>query len=71
MIKQRTNTPASEQVSLVTFPPRRTLFELLLKSSNDNSELESAIRSVAGQLPWRSLAHGGVLRLTPYSLVVK
>jgi len=71
MIKQRTNIPASEQVTLVTYPPRRTLLELLLKSSSDTSELESAIRSVAGPLPWRSLAHGGVQWLMPYSLVVK
>jgi protease IV len=71
MIKQRTNIPASEQVTLVTYPPRRTLLELLFKNSNDNSELESAIQSVVGDLPWKSLAHGGVQRLMPYSLVVK
>jgi len=71
MIKQRTNIPASEQVTLVTYPPRRTLLEMLLKNSTDNSELESAIHAVAGNLPWRSLAHGGVQRLMPYSLVVK
>lgn len=71
MIKQRTNIPASEPVTLVTYPPRRTLLELLLKNSSDNSELESAIHAVVGNLPWKSLAHGGVLRLMPYSLVVK
>ncbi len=71
MIKQRTNIPASEQVTLVTYPPRRSLFELLFNRSNDTSELESAIKSVAGNLPWRSLAHGGVESLMPYSLVVK
>jgi protease-4 len=71
MIKQRANVPASEQVTLVTYPPRRTLLELLMKNSSDNSELESAIHSVAGNLPWRSLVHGGVERLMPFSLVVK
>ena len=71
MIKQRTNIPASQQVTLVTYPPRRSLLELLLKSSSDNSELESAIHAVVGNLPWKSLAHGGVQRLMPYSLVVK
>jgi len=71
MIKQRTNIPASEQVTLVTYPPRRTLFELLFSRSNDTSELESAIQSIVGPLPWRSLARGGVQRLMPYSLVVK
>jgi protease-4 len=71
MIKQRTNIAASEQVSLVTYPPRRSLLEVLLNRSNDNSELESAIQTVAGKLPWRSLAHGGVQQLLPYSLVVK
>jgi hypothetical protein len=44
---------------------------MLLKNSTDNSELESAIHAVAGNLPWKSLAHGGVQRLMPYSLVVK
>ena len=71
MIKQRTNIAASEQVTLVTYPPRRTLLEMLLKSSNDSSELESAIKAVAGHMPWRSLAHGGVQHLMPYSLVIK
>jgi protease-4 len=71
MIKQRTNIPASEQVTLVTYPPRRTLIELLLKSSTDNSEVESAMKAVAGNLPWKSLAHGGVQRLMPYTLIVK
>ncbi len=71
MIKQRTNIPASEQVTLVTYPPRRTLFELLFSRSNDTSELESAIQSIVGPLPWRSLARGGVQRLMPYALVVK
>ncbi|HSP68258.1 MAG TPA: signal peptide peptidase SppA [Bryobacteraceae bacterium] len=71
MIKQRTNIAASEQVTLVTYPPRRTLLEVLLKSSNDSSEVESAIKAVAGRLPWRSLAHGGVQHLMPYSLVIR
>jgi protease-4 len=71
MIKQRTNIPASEQVTLVNYPPRRTLLELLLKNSSDNSEVESAIQAVVGHLPWRSLGRGGVQQLMPYSLVVK
>jgi protease-4 len=71
MIKQRTNIGASEQVTLVTYPPRRSLLEVLLNRSNDNTELESAIKAAAGHLPWRSLAHGGVQQLMPFSLVVK
>jgi len=71
MIKQRTNIPASQQVTLVTYPPRRSLLDLLFKNSSDTSELESAIHAVIGNLPWKSLAHGGVQRLMPYSLVVK
>ena len=33
MVKQRAKIPASEQITLVTYPPRRTLLEMLLKSS--------------------------------------
>src|SRR5579862_8159857 len=71
MIKERTKVAASEQVSLVTYPPRRSIWDLLFNRSDDASEIESAIRAVAGKLPWRSLAHGGILQVMPYALEVK
>ncbi|MGH9593911.1 MAG: signal peptide peptidase SppA, partial [Bryobacteraceae bacterium] len=77
LIKQRANITASEQVTLVPYPPRRTLLDLLLNRSDDtaetqiNSEIDAMVRKVAGRLPLRALAQGGVLRLMPYTLEVK
>jgi protease-4 len=75
MIKQRAKIAASERITLVAYPPRRSLFELLLSRSGDTasfeSQLESKARALAGKLPLRALVHGGILRLMPYSIDVK
>jgi protease IV len=70
MVKQRAKIGAAEKITLVTYPPRKTLWDLLFKSSSD-SEVESRIRALVGNVPIRSLAHGGVLRLMPFTVTVK
>jgi protease IV len=75
LIKQKAKIPETEKVTLVTFPPRRTLLDLLWNRSDDSTQLESLIRTKArvlvGNLPIRSLAQGGMLRLMPFSIQVK
>jgi protease-4 len=72
LIKQRAKIDAKERVTLVTYPPRRTLFELLMnRSSDDEAAIESVIRSYVGRLPFRALLDGGMLRLMPYAIEVK
>jgi protease-4 len=71
MIRQRAKIGAAEKVTLVTYPPKRSLFEMLFKSSSSESEVETRIRTLVGKLPIRSLAQGGVLRLMPYAIEVK
>lgn len=70
LVKQRAKIAASDKVTLVTYPPRRTLFELLFSRSGD-SELDSKIRAMVGQWPVRALAHGGIMRLMPFTIQVK
>jgi protease-4 len=71
MVRQRAKIGATEKVTLVAFPPKRTLFEMLFKSSSNESEVEARIRALVGKLPIRSLAQGGVLRLMPFAIEVK
>lgn len=71
MIKERAKIAASEKITLVPYPPRRTLFEMLLSRSDETSEIESKIRALVGPLPLRALARGGVMRLMPYAITVK
>jgi protease-4 len=43
MIKQRAKIPASEKVTLVTYPPKRTIWDLLWSRPDDAAEVESLI----------------------------
>ena len=70
LVKQRAKIGASEKVALVSFPPKRSIYDLLLNRNSD-SEVEAKLRAVLGNMPLRLLAHGGVMRLMPFTLVVK
>jgi protease-4 len=70
LVKQRAKIGASDRVTLVSYPPRRTLFDLLWNHQSD-SEIETQIRALVGKMPIRALAHGGVMRLMPFTIVVK
>lgn len=79
MIKQRAKIGASEKVTLVTYPPRRTLLDLIWNRSDDSAELDAALRAsvlpaklrtLIGKVPVRALLQGGILRLMPFTLDV-
>ena len=70
LVKERAKIAASEKITLVAYPPRRSLFDMLFNRSND-SEVEAQIRALMGKTPLRLLARGGVFRLMPFTLVVK
>jgi protease IV len=79
MIKQRAKIGASEKVTLVTYPPRRTLLDLIWNRSDDSAELDAALRAsvlpaklrtLIGKVPVRALLQGGLLRLMPFTLNV-
>jgi protease-4 len=70
LVKKKAGIPAREKVRLVTYPPRRTIFDELLGRSSialGNSELASLLRRFS-TVTWRE---GGFLRLMPYTLEVK
>ncbi|MEP6963463.1 MAG: hypothetical protein ABI995_15385, partial [Acidobacteriota bacterium] len=75
LIKEKAKISASDKITLVPYPQKRTLTELLLNreplSSQTDSALEKAMDVVMSGLPWRSLAQGGVLQTMPYSVVIK
>jgi protease-4 len=76
LVKERARIPASEHISLVTYPPRKTLFEYLLNRDDDTPGIETAIidkkiKALIGNVPLQALAHGGVMRLMPFAIEVK
>ncbi|HUA83003.1 MAG TPA: signal peptide peptidase SppA [Bryobacteraceae bacterium] len=75
MIKQRLRIPASEKITLVTYPPRRSWLDLLLNRGGDSADVDAAIRrraqAIAPGVPLDALLHGGILRLMPYGINVR
>jgi len=71
MVRDRAKISSSEKITLVTYPPKRTVWDLLLNRSDDSTLVESQIRPIVGRLPFRALAHGGILRQMPFAIDVK
>ncbi len=71
LVKERAKIGVAEKITLVSYPPRRSLFDLLMNNKSGDSGMESQLRAVVGKMPIRLLAHGGILQLMPFTLVVK
>jgi protease IV len=71
MVRDRAKISSSEKIVLVTYPPKRTVWEVLFKSSDETAQMESYLRPFIGRLPLRALSHGGILRLMPFAIDVK
>jgi len=71
LMRPRLHIGASEPVTLVVYPPRRTLWDTLTGRHDENAAIEIKIRSIFGGLPIHSLTQGGFLKLMPYTFRVR
>ncbi len=71
MVRDRAKISSSEKIVLVTYPPKRSLWDVLFNRSDDAAQVESLMRPVVGKLPLRALSHGGIMKLMPFTLTVK
>lgn len=75
VLRRKANIAPSETVSLVPYPPRRSLFELLMSRSSDASLAELKLNSILSGVPggrWiRPVLEGGLLTLMPYSVEIR
>ncbi len=69
LVKKRANIPAGERVSVVTYPPRRTLLDLLMRRSQDDM-VEAKLRPLLHRIPFHAWMNGGLLRIMPYAFTV-
>lgn len=67
LVKQKAKIPASENVTLVMYPPKRSILDLLFGKSPE-SVIESRLRPLLKD--WSPLlwTKGGLLRLMPYTI---
>ena len=71
LIKEKAKIPASDKITLVAYPAKRSLLQVLMNRDQPETEIDLAIDKFMGRMPWRALAHGGVLQTMPYSVSVK
>jgi len=64
-VKKKAGIAAGETVTIVTYPERRSLFDLLLKRSSPEDVLETKLRQVFGRVPFHAWMKGGMLRIMP------
>jgi len=69
-VKQKANIPASEAVSVVMYPPRRSVLDVLMRRSGDDL-LDAKLAQVFGRIPFRAWMKGGMLRLMPQWVTVE
>jgi protease-4 len=70
MLKKRANIPSGEGVSVVTYPPRRSLLDLLTKRTQEDM-LEAKVGQLLQGMPIRAWMRGGFLRMSPYWIVIR
>src|ERR1039458_7123832 len=78
LVKQKAKIPAAERVSMMIFPERRSLIELLMKKSQEDM-MEAKLGEVLGHVPFhaalraslRAWMRGGYLRIMPYAFEVR
>jgi protease-4 len=64
LVKKKASIPAGEQVTLVTYPPRRSIIDLVMKRSQEDM-LESKLAQAFGRMPFHAWMKGGYLLLMP------
>ena len=70
LVKQKARIPASENVTIVMYPARRSILDVLFGRSTEGV-FESRLRPLLKDWPVEMWAKGGLLRVMPYSVNVQ
>jgi protease-4 len=71
LVKKKANIPAGENVTLMVYPPRESLLNMLLKRSTGADVLEARLQQVFGRVPFHAWMKGGMLRMVPVRVEVR
>jgi len=70
LVKAKAKIPRSERVTLVTYPPKRSVFDILFGQSAE-SAMESRLGGLLKGWQLRLWAKGGMMRLMPFTIEVR
>jgi protease-4 len=69
LVKQKAKIPAKERITLVAYPPRRSIFDVVFGRPPEGA-LESRVLAALKTWQARLWLKGGMMRLMPYSIEV-
>ena len=70
LVKQKARIPASQNVTLVMYPPRRSILDVLFGRAQEDM-MESRLTRLLQVWPPQFWTHGGLLRIAPYTLAAQ
>jgi protease-4 len=71
VLKQQAHMSASDRVTLVPYPGRRSIFDQLLSRADPAAEVQVRLEKILGKLPFDVLSQRGFLKVMPYSINVQ
>ena len=71
LIRQRAHFSATDRITIVPYPGKRSVLELLFSRSDDSANLDLKVSKLLAGLPITALSRGGFLKLMPYSISVR
>jgi len=71
LVRKKANIAASDKITLVPYPAKRSVFDQIFNRSDDSAAIELKIEKALDNLPISTLARGGFLKLMPYTITVK
>jgi protease IV len=71
VLKQQGHMAPSDRVTLVPYPGRRSVFDLLFSRADPTAEVQLRLEKILGRLPLQQLSQRGFLKVMPYSISVR
>ncbi|MGA2878565.1 MAG: signal peptide peptidase SppA [Bryobacteraceae bacterium] len=70
VLKQQAHMSPSDRVTLVPYPGRRSVFEMLLSRADPAAAVQMRLEKILGKFPVEALSQRGFLKVMPYSVNV-
>jgi protease-4 len=70
VLKQQAHMSPSDRVTLVPYPGRRTVFDVLFSRADPSAEVQMRLEKILGKIPLQELSQRGFLKIMPYSISV-
>ena len=71
VLKQQAHMSPSDRVTLVPYPGRRSVLDLLFSRSDPAAEVQMRMEKTLGKFPLQMLSQRGFLKVMPYSVSVR